>query len=182
VQASFSPKPTYDVTASVENINVAQIPGTGRLSERLGGAATGKVHFSTAGVGRDELLKTLLGQGDIRLSKVEFRGWDVNAIVADGEPHTGVSRWVSGEGVFSVRDRSFILENLRMNSGAEQTILQGALTFGRDANLTIRTVPTGKPGAHDVRFASPGYVLKISGPLDGPRMSAEKAVASLPAD
>jgi hypothetical protein len=69
-----------------------------------------------------------------------------------------------------------------MKSGAEQTNLQGALTFGRDANLTIRTVPTGQPGAHDVRFASPGYLLKISGPLDGPRMSAEKAVASLPAD
>jgi len=182
VQASFSPNPTYDVTASLENINLAQIPGTGKHADRLSGAASGKVHFSTGGVGRDELLKKLLGQGDIRLSKVEFRGWDVNASLADGEAHSGVSRWTSGEGVFSVRDRNFILENLRMNSGNEQTILQGALTFGRDANLTIRTAAMGKPGSRDAKFAAPGYVLKISGSLDGPRMSTEKAVASLPAD
>lgn len=184
LQASFSPQPAYDVTARLENINLSQIPGTGGLTERLGGAASGKVHFSTAGVGRDELLEKLIGQGDIRLNQIEFRGYDVSASIADGEAHPGNSRWTSGEGVFSVRDRGFVIENLRMDSGKEETILQGALTFGRDANLTIRGAALPQPGPRDGKHfvPGPGYVLRISGPLDEPRMSAEKAIASLPAD
>jgi len=31
------------------------------------------------------------------LNKVEFRGWDVNASVADGAAHAGVSRWATGD-------------------------------------------------------------------------------------
>lgn len=175
MQASFSPKPTYDVDAAWENINLAQIPGTGHAADHLGGAAFGKVHLTTAGVGRDELLQKLAGKGSLHLNKVELRGWDLSASVADGVARTGASRWTTGEGIFSLRDRSFSLENLRLDAGKEQTFIKGVITFGQDANLSIHTNATAKPKDHRAKLAVTSHILKVSGPLDGPQVSLENA-------
>ena len=109
IDAKFLPRPTYDVSAELDRVNLAQLPGTGSVAERLKGLATGNLQLKTEGVGREELLGKLAGSGDFHLSKVEFRGWDVNASVADGAAHTGVSRWAAGEGSFHLKDRSISL-------------------------------------------------------------------------
>jgi hypothetical protein len=182
INAKFLPRPVYDVTADLDRVNLAQLPGTGRVAERLAGAASGTLQLNTAGVGRDELLTKLAGRGDFHLSKVEFRGWDVSASVADGAAHTGISRWATGEGVFSLKDRSILLEELRLDGGKEWTLVNGTLSFGRDADLAIETASARK--SKDRKSVEPGigHVLKISGPLDGPKVSVEKPSARQPAD
>jgi hypothetical protein len=102
--------------------------------------------------------------------------------VADGAPHIGTSRWTSGEGTFTIRNRGVTVENLTLESGAEKTSLQGTVTFERDADLTIETLNAGKRRGRTVGINEAGHVLKISGPLDGPRVSVEKVAAHQPAD
>ncbi|HZV88513.1 MAG TPA: AsmA family protein [Candidatus Binatus sp.] len=182
VKAKFAPLPKYDVTAKLDRVNLAEIPTPGRFTERLAGLASGTVHVETEGVGRDELLQKLAGGGEVQLQKVEFRGWDVSATVADGAPHTGTSRWTTGEGTFTMRNRSVTVEDLTLDSGAEKTSLQGTVSFTRDADLTIETLFGGKRRGRSIGVNEVGHVLKISGPLDGPRVSVVKAVARQPAD
>jgi hypothetical protein len=182
VKAKFAPLPKYDVTAKLDRVNLAEIPAPGRFTERLAGLASGTVHVETEGVGRDELLQKLAGAGEVQLQKVEFRGWDVSASVADGAPHTGTSRWTTGEGTFTMRNRSVTVEDLTLDSGAEKTSLQGTVSFARDADLTIETLIGGKRRGRTIGVNEAGHVLKISGPLDGPRVSVVKAVARQPAD
>jgi len=116
------------------------------------------------------------------LSKVEFRGWDVNASVADGAAHTGVSRWAAGEGSFHLQDRSISLEELKLDGGKEWTLINGSLSFGQNADLSIETAAARKSKNRKSADFGNGRVLKISGPLDGPRISVEKANARQPAD
>jgi hypothetical protein len=182
VHAKFAPLPKYDVTAKLDRVNLEEIPAPGRFTERLAGLASGTVHVETEGVGRDELLQKLAGGGQVQLKNAEFRGWDVNASVAEGAPHTGTSRWTSGEGTFTMRNRGVIVENLTLESGGERTSLQGTVTFARDADLTIETLSAGKRRGRTIGVNEAGHVLKISGPLDGPRVSVEKAAAHQPAD
>jgi uncharacterized protein involved in outer membrane biogenesis len=182
IDAKFLPRPTYDVTAQLERVNLAQLPGTGRVAERLAGVATGTLRLKTEGVGRDELLGKLAGRGDFHLSKVEFRGWDVNASVADGAAHTGVSRWATGDGSFRLKDRSVLLEELKLDNGKEWTRVNGTLSFARDADLAIETASARKGKDRKTIDFGSGHVLKISGPLDGPKISVEKASARQPAD
>ena len=120
------------------------------------------LHLTTQGVGREELLQHLAGRGDIRVRNVEFRGWDVSASVADGEPRTGQSRWAAGEGAFTLRDRGIVLAGLRLESGRELTFVKGTVSFGRDADLTVQTSTDGRresprlrnqPRAEDFRSA-----------------------------
>jgi hypothetical protein len=182
ISAKFLPRPAYDISAELDRVNLAQLPGAGRIGERLGGFATGTLRVKTEGVGRDELLGKLAGHGDFHLNKVEFRGWDVNASVADGEAHAGVSRWATGEGSLRLQDSSILLEDFRLDSGQQSTLVNGTLSFGRNADLVIETVSAKK--SKDRRAIEPGTgrVLKISGPLDGPKVSVEKAAVRQPAD
>src|SRR5262249_1912584 len=131
--ARFLPRPSYDFTADLDRVNLAQVPG--EIASRLAGTATGRVHLSAAGVGRDELLRSLTGRGAVLLKNVEFRGWDVNASFAAGSARPGVSRWLLGKGGFALQDRAVFLEDLRLDTGHEFTVVNGRVTFARDADL-----------------------------------------------
>jgi hypothetical protein len=182
MDAKFLPRPAYNVSAQFERVNLAELPGTGRVAERFVGLATGTLQLKTEGVGRDELLGKLAGRGDFHLGKVEFRGWDVNASVADGAVHTGVSRWANGEGSFRLKDRSILLEELKLDGGQEWTLVSGTLSFGQHADLAVETASTRKSKGHKTIDPIIGHVLKISGPLDGPKVSVEKLSTRQPAD
>ncbi|MGC0773278.1 MAG: AsmA family protein [Candidatus Acidiferrum sp.] len=182
ISAVFAPVPKYDVTAKLDKINLVEIPASGQFTERLAGLASGTVHLVTGGVGRDELLRKLEGGGEVQLKNVEFRGWDVSASVADGAPHTGTSRWTTGDGTFTMRNRTVTVDHLALQSGGEQTSLQGTVSFARDADLTIETLNARKERGRIIGAGETGRVLKISGPLDGPRVSVEKTAVRQPAD
>jgi hypothetical protein len=177
--AKFLPRPAYDVHAQLDGVNLTQLPIDVSVADRLAGLASANVHFKTAGVGREELLQKLTGAGKVRLDNLEFRGWDVNASVADGEVHPGVSNWPSGVGTFSVRDHNVFLEDVRLDGGTQLTLIDGTVSFGREADLAVET----STGRRAVRNANgPGQVLKIVGPLDGPRITREKSTSRQPAD
>lgn len=182
VRAAFSPRPKYEVTAELDRVNLAQLPGTGRVAERLSGAASGTLHLQTEGVGREELLAQLAGKGNFRLQNVEFLGWDVGASVADGAPHAGASRWTAGEGAFTLRDRTIVLDGLRLDGGKEFTMVSGTVSFERTAELSVETGAAAKNKDRKLNVLPAGHVLKISGPLDGPQVSLQNAAARLPAD
>ncbi|HTQ63122.1 MAG TPA: AsmA family protein [Candidatus Solibacter sp.] len=182
MKATFAPVPKYDVTAKLAGMNLADLPASGQFADRVNGLASGTVHVVTAGVGRDELLQRLAGGGDLQFRNVEFRGWDLGASVADGSPHAGISRWTSGAGTFTMRNRAVTIDSLTLQSGQQETSLQGTVSFARDANLTIETSNAAKRSGKMIGAGETGRVLKISGPLDGPRVSIEKTAARQPAD
>jgi uncharacterized protein involved in outer membrane biogenesis len=179
IAAKFLPRPAYDVTADLDGVDLAQLPAPPRAAERFAGTASGALHFTTQGVGRDELLERLAGRGDVHMQNVAFRGWDVSASVSEGAPRTGESRWTTGEGAFTLRDRGIVLAGLRLESGRELTFVKGTVSFGRDADLTIQTTTDGR---RESRTLESGHILKISGPLDVPRVSVESTRERQPAD
>jgi len=181
INAKFLPRPVYEIAAELDRVNLAQLPGAGRIAERLGGVASGILQVKTEGVGRDELLGKLTGRGEFHLNNVEFRGWDVNASVADGEAHAGVSRWSTGEGSLSLQDSSILLEGFRLDGGKQLTLVNGTLSFGRNADLAIETTSARKKDRKSGESET-GRVLKISGPLDGPKVSVEMSGVRQPAD
>jgi len=174
INARFLPRPVYEISADLDHLNLAKLPGTGRLADRVAGAASGRVQLETSGVGREELLRNLDGQGIVNLKKVELRGWDVPASVADGTARAGVSRWSVGECGFLIRNRSLIVQSLELNAPPMHTLVQGTLSFGSDTDLSVTTrIETVKSPSR--KAAEKEHVLKISGPLDGPRVTSEKS-------
>jgi hypothetical protein len=182
INARFLPRPVYEIAAELDRVKLAQLPGAARIAEQLGGVASGTLQVKTEGVGRDELLGKLAGRGEFHLNQVEFRGWDVNASVADGAAHAGVSRWATGAGSLRLQDRRILLEDFRLDGGKQLTLVNGTLSFGRNADLSIETASARKSKDRKASDSGTGHVLKISGPLDGPKISLEKTGARQPAD
>jgi len=76
---------------------------------------------------------------------VEFRGWDVNASVADGAVHTTASRVGPGEkSHFVLQNSSILLEDFRLDGGKQSTLVNGTLSFARNADLSIETANARK--------------------------------------
>ncbi|HYL63116.1 MAG TPA: AsmA-like C-terminal region-containing protein, partial [Candidatus Methylomirabilis sp.] len=182
VHAAFAPQPRYEINARLVRVSLAEIPATSRFVERFAGFASGAVRLETHGVGRDELLKTLVGDGEVQLKNIAFRGWDVDASLADGQPQAGISRWTSGSGAFTMRNRTVTVSELKLESGREETSLQGSVSFARDADLTVETAALGKRAGRVARTAQARHVMKIRGPLDGPRVSVQEVAVRQPAD
>jgi uncharacterized protein involved in outer membrane biogenesis len=168
--AKFSPRPAYDIAAQFDAASLAQLPHLPELSGRCSGLAGGSLHLSTSGVGREELLENLAGQGRVSLRNVEFRGWDVGASVADGAAHTGVSHWSYGSGGFSLAKRQLVLDNLRLDGGDLWTFVNGSVDFTRELQLLIKTADGKRP---QLRTPIAGRTLKVSGSLDAPLVTID---------
>jgi hypothetical protein len=172
MQALFSPAPQYEISAEFESVNLAQLPWPARWAERWSGIASGKIHMTTIGVGREELLKQLAGSGEVKLNKIEFRGWDVESSVELGAPRTGTSHWTSGEGEFEVRERSLHFDTIQMEAPHARTKLAGAISFDMDGNFTFSPGVREKRGARTTLAARQ---LRVSGPLETPVAAVQPA-------
>jgi len=71
---------------------------------------------------------------------------------------------------------------LKLDGGKELTLVNGSLSFGRNAELAIETASTRSSKDRKPAEFGNGHVLKISGPLDGPNVSVEKPGVRQPAD
>jgi AsmA-like C-terminal region/AsmA family len=176
MQALFSPQPNYELRAEIENVNLAQLPWSPRWGQRWSGLASGQVHLSTKGVGREDLLKQLAGGGDVKLSKVEFRGWDVEESAQSGGPSAGASRWASGEGEFQLSDQQVRLDGFRLDAPPQRTQLAGTISFGMDGNLVFVPRPRALPGTRTIAQARE---LRVSGQLENPAVAVSPVATDL---
>jgi hypothetical protein len=176
--AAFSAKPRYEIAASFERVSIVQTPWLAHLANRLAGTAAGALELHATGVGRDALLASLVGKGELRLASVELRGWDIAGTMAQGEWKTGTSRWTAGTGTFHLGDGGFDLNSLRLASPSGEFLLKGSVSFSEDTDLTAESHTTGRKPRTDgaARF------LQISGPLAEPKVSLEKATVQQPGD
>jgi hypothetical protein len=178
LSASLSSQPTYDVAATFDRISLVQTPWLADVANHLAGTASGRIELTAKGIGREALLKSLSGKGDVHLSRVELRGWDLAGTMAQGEWKTGTSRWASGSGTFHIDDGGFELNALRLASPSEEFLLKGSVSFSQDADLTAESHVVGRA----VRPETAVRFLTISGPLTEPKVSLEKITAQQPGD
>lgn len=172
VRALFSPLPSYEVTAEVERVNLAELPWPTRWAERWNGMASGKIQLKTGGVGREELLKQLAGHGEMKLNKIELRGWDVMGSAESGILRAGASRWSSGEGKFEIGEEKVRFEGVRLEAAHARTQLSGTVGFDMTGNLTFLPENGGRSSTKVVPAAR-GFSL--SGPLETPKAAVQPA-------
>jgi uncharacterized protein involved in outer membrane biogenesis len=165
LQAAFSAQPKYELNAQVDRVNLAQLPWPPKWAERWSGLASGTVHLTTGGVGREELLKQLAGGGQLNLSQVELRGWDVESSAESGTLRGGSSRWSTGQGEFDVGDQALRFTAIRLEAPHARTQLAGSIGFDMDGSLTFTPGSADKRGKKAVAAVRE---LRVKGPFEAP--------------
>jgi len=178
MQALFTPLPRYEAAAEFEHISVAQLPWLAKGADRWNGVASGNVQLTTGGVGREELLRKLAGQGQVKLKAIEFLGWDVEASQETGAIHKGTSHWTGGEGKFTVGDRAVKFSGVELDAAHSKTLLLGSIDFGLESNLVFRAAPNEK---RVPRAPGPSRLVQVSGPMAAPLVIVEPVTTPPPA-
>lgn len=177
LQAAFSSQPKYEVNAEIAHVNLAQLPWPPKWAERWSGLASGSVHLTTSGVGREQLLKQLAGSGQLNLSQVELRGWDVESSAESGTLRGGTSRWSNGQGEFEVGERAVHFTAIRLEAPHARTQLAGSIGFDMDGSLTFTPGSADKRGK---RTASALRELRVKGPFEAPTAEVQPVSAAGP--
>jgi len=172
VSAVFSVPPKYEIAAEVDRANLSELPWSTYWAEYWGGTASGKLHLTASGVGRDALLSQLAADGELHLMNLELRGWDVAASMDAGTLHTGNSRWASGEGEFTIHDRAVQFDSFILENPHAKTRLDGTLNFSQDLGLTFAPATAEKRG---VKSAAASHLFRLTGPLEKPVATVEAA-------
>jgi hypothetical protein len=112
----------------------------------------------------------LSGQGDVKLSKIELRGWDVRASTESGEARAGTSRWTSGEGKFEIGEQEVRFEAIQLDGPQARTQLSGTLGFDMNGRVTFLPGGDVKRGT---KAAQVSRGLSLSGPLETPKAAVQ---------
>jgi uncharacterized protein involved in outer membrane biogenesis len=178
MQALFSPVPKYEAAAEFEHVNVAELPWLAKGADRWNGVASGSVQLTTGGVGREELLRQLAGQGQVKLKAIEFLGWDVETSQETGAIHKGTSRWTTGKGKFIVGERALRFSGVELDAAHSKTLLLGSIDFALESNLVFRAAPSEK---RIPRAPGESLLVQVSGPMAAPLVIVEPVTAPSPA-
>ncbi len=170
ISAVFSVPPKYEIAAEIDRVNLSELPWSAHWAEYWGGNASGKIHLTTSGVGRDALVAQLAASGELRLKNLELRGWDVGASMDTGTLHAGISRWASGEGEFAIHDRAVQFDALVLENPRNKTQLDGTLDFSQDLKLTFAPAPPDKRG---IKSAAAPRLFQLRGPMEKPVATVE---------
>ena len=183
IGAKFLPRPAYDISAEFERVNLSQLPGTGRIAERLTGTAAGTLHLKTEGVGREELLGKLEGRGDFHLKRVGTSRMGRQRQRRGRRGACGNFALDRGKRLVPLKDHSIFLDDLKLDGGKELDAGQWNPELWAERGFGHRNGQCAERArtASRLTFGN-GRVLKISGPLDGPKVSVEKPGVRQPAD
>ena len=170
VSAVFSVPPQYEVSAEVDGASLSELPWSTHWAEYWSGTASGKLHLTTSGVGRDALVSQLAGTGELRLKSLQLQGWDVGASMDTGTLHAGASHWASGEGEVTIHDRAVQFDALILENPHSKTRLDGTLDFSQDLKLTFAPAAPDKRG---VKMVAAPRLFQLRGPLEKPVATVE---------
>jgi uncharacterized protein involved in outer membrane biogenesis len=170
VSAVFSVPPKYEISAEVEGVSLSELPWSAHWAEYWSGIASGKLHLTTSGVGRDALVAQLAATGELHLKNLELRGWDVGASMETGALQAGNSRWALADGEFTIADRALHFDSLSLENQRAKTRLDGTLDFAQDLKLTFAPAATDKRVA---KSAVAARLFQLRGPMEKPVASVE---------
>jgi len=166
LKATFSLPPKYEISTEFDRANLSDLPWSPRWDEHWSGTASGKLHLTTAGVGRDALLEQLAGGGELRLEALELRGWDIPASLDVGLVRNGSSHWASGTGEFTIKERALRFDAINMESPHAKTQVSGSFSFSQDLNITFASTTSEKRLTKVA--VSPANTFQLTGPLEAP--------------
>ncbi|HXN21654.1 MAG TPA: AsmA-like C-terminal region-containing protein [Candidatus Dormibacteraeota bacterium] len=158
--------PEYRVNATIERVNLSALVGaTTTLRERFGGFASGRIHLTARGMDREELAKSLKGNGEFIGWGTQVRGLDLKAAMAARTFHTGTAQWPSAEGTFAINAREIRITDLRLKDGSTDMFAEGTIDFSHALDLQVRA-----PGPASGLGMRPARSVHLTGTLEAPRL------------
>jgi AsmA-like C-terminal region/AsmA family len=166
--AQLLPDPSYEFQGRFDRVDLAQLGlAVSFLNNRIGGNASATLTLSAHGIGRQDLIASMQGQGTLNGRNVELRGSNLSAVFAGDNQDTASDLFASVQGMYRIQDRGIDLANFVMDSSRGRLEGEGRIDFSHALN--IRVHPSIFQAAATPTSASPPSFL-LSGTIEIPKL------------
>jgi uncharacterized protein involved in outer membrane biogenesis len=181
--ASLEADPVYRLHATMKDVNVAELAlANPDLRDRLTGQLSGDVKLSFHGIGREQLLDTLKGEGHLSATQFAIRGVNLSVpSVDDGANSAAHEQFSLVNAEISVDARKIHFQKIALVAGNGLFDGKGTSDFSRIIQIDFWRPPQTKVLAR-VDVHAENKFIRVSGSLEAPRVSFQlfPAGATLP--
>jgi uncharacterized protein involved in outer membrane biogenesis len=183
-EAHLSAEPAYAFRAQIDRANLSALSNaTESLAGRFAGFASGELRLAAQGVGRDNLLKSLEGEGTLRIREPVLSDL-MPASIDPGAGTTNVADVSEGEGRFGATTASFHIDSGRIRLAPfslvgrdEQFDVEGDIDFTRRLDLRVSAMPRNLDPIGDAEDDPARDEWVGGGTLDAPRWTHQTRLA-----
>jgi hypothetical protein len=172
--AQLQSDPSYEFQGRFDRVELARL---GRavpfLNDRIGGNASATLTLSAHGIGRQDLIGSMQGQGTINGRNVEMRGFDLSGTFPGDNPDVSPDLFASIQGTYRIQNKGIDLENFVMDNSRGRLEAEGRIDFSHALNIRVR--PSIFQAATAPASASPPSFL-LSGTIETPKLGLLPAV------
>ncbi len=174
LDAQLVPDPSYEFQGRFDRVDLAQL---GRavpfLNNRIAGNASATLVLSAHGIGRQDLVGSIKGQGTLNGRNVELRGSNLSAAFPGDNPDAASELFASVQGTYRIQAGEIDLANFAMDNSRGRLEADGRIDFSHALN--IRVHPSIFQAATAPASASPPSFL-LSGTIETPKLVLPSAV------
>lgn len=166
--ARLLPDPSYEFQGRFDRVDLAQLArAVPFLNARMGGSASATLALSAHGIGRQNLIGSLQGQGTLSGQNVVLRGLDLAGAFPEDTPDPPPDLFSSIQGNYRIREKGIDLTDFVMDNPRGSLDAEGRIDFSHTLNLRFR--PSIFQAATDPPSASPpGFLL--NGTIEAPKL------------
>jgi hypothetical protein len=171
-------EPLYRFKGRLERVNLAALASAApSLANRFAGAAFCELELSARGIGREALLRSLEGRGEIDVRSGEIRGLDLFSEVraARSTPSAARARMTpfrTAAGPFAIEAGVVRVANVSLATAGAELDVSGTVDFAQALDLRVRESPHAVASADQtVPPSGAGRGIRIRGTLAAPQIT-----------
>ncbi len=166
--AQLLPDPSYAFQGRFDRVNLAQLArAVPFLTDRIGGSATATLSLSAHGIGRQDLIASMQGQGTLSGRNDTARGLALYSEFPEEGPDPLPEVFASVEGNYRIHDKGIDLAGFLFENSRGRLEAEGRIDFSHALNLRLR--PAFLQAAADAPAALPPYFL-MGGTIEAPKL------------
>jgi hypothetical protein len=179
LDSQLLPDPSYEFQGRFDRVDLAQLGrAVSFLNSRIGGNASSALTLSAHGIGRQDLIGSMQGQGTLNGRNFALHGLDLSSVFPGDNPDTSSDLFSSVQGTYRIRNSGIDLSNFVMDNSRGRLEAEGRIDFSHALN--IRVHPSIFQAATAPASASPPSFL-LSGTIEIPKLVLPSAVPKPPA-
>ena len=177
-EARLEPDPYYEFQGHFDRVDLTQLGGAASfLDARVAGNASATLSLSAHGIGRQDLIGSMEGEGTLTGRNAYLPGFGLSSVfpgeIADPAPDT----FASVQATYRIRERSIDLASLVLDNAKGRIEGEGRIDFSHALNLRLHPSifqATTRPAS-----VSPPTVL-LGGTIESPKLIVPPATIKPP--
>ncbi len=177
--ARLLPDPSYEFQGRFDRVDLEKLArAVPFLNTRIGGNASATLALSAHGVGRQDLIASMRGQGTLDGRNVMLRGFNFSSIFAGNNSSDAPELFTSVQGDYRIQNKGIDLTSLALENSRGRLQAEGHIDFSHALNMPVHSVAL-KTAASSAYTPSPGFLL--GGTVENPRLVLPSAAPKPPA-